>query len=91
MKKPQLSEPSLFDELEDAPAPPSTEQDYIDLPRSTWREVPQALFDSWSVLRQLAYCRERDMDGALYAPNDEEALWFKRRADSYTNQMKEYL
>lgn len=65
---------SLFDEGEDA-------QD--DLPKSTWREVPQALFNSWGNERQLMYCAARDEDGALYANNMTEARWFAARAQSY--------
>lgn len=60
----------------------------VDLPRSTWKEVPQALFDSWSNERQLAYCAARDEDGALYAVTMEEAQWFAARSQWYTQEMK---
>jgi hypothetical protein len=88
MRKQTPKQPSLFD-FDDEPAPVTAglQVETIDLPRSEWREVPQALFDSWPVGRQLAYCRDRDMDGALYAPTDEEALWFKARADWYSQEL----
>lgn len=73
--KPEERHPSLFDAAE--------LQAQDDLPRSTWQEVPAALFNSWSDARQLAYCALRDEDGALYANTLEEALWFQARARSY--------
>lgn len=54
-----------------------------ELPRSKWREVPQALFMSWSEARQLSYCVARDEDAALYATTLEEARWYQERAKSY--------
>ena len=48
-----------------------------------WREVPQALFLSWSPARQLAYCAARDEDSVLSAESDEEILFYGRRAASY--------
>jgi len=92
MRKQTLKQPSLFD-FDDEPVVRERLQvtETIDLPRSEWREVPQALFDSWPMGRQLAYCRDRDMDGALYAPTDEEALWFKARADWYSQEIRTLL
>ena len=66
---------------------PLREEAQDDLPRSTWQEVPQALFESWSDARQLAYCALRDEDGALYANTLEEALWFQARGRSYREMM----
>ena len=89
----EFEQPSLFDDEDVAPQPPvavrqpSGPPSVLDFPPSTWREVPAARFNSWSLLRQLAYCRDRDIDGALYAPTDEEALWFKARADSYSRDI----
>jgi hypothetical protein len=45
-----------------------------------WREVPQALFLSWSAARQFAYCAARDEDAATREPNAE---WYRQRAQSY--------
>jgi len=70
--------PSLFEE--------PTEETHDDLPRSTWQEVPQVVFDSWSNERQLAYCAARDTDGSLYAYTMEEARWFQARAEYYTKE-----
>lgn len=70
--------PSLFDDEPEEKAPPEDE-----LPRSSWQEVPQAVFDGWSDERQLAYCAARDMDAALYAMDLSDAQWFKQRALLY--------
>jgi hypothetical protein len=51
--------------------------------RSPWREVPQALFLSWSPARQYAYCAARDEDSARCAYTDAEAEWFRQRARDY--------
>lgn len=81
----------LFDALDDnsggepcsqAGESPAT-YDADDLPRSAWREVPQALFLSWSEARQLSYCAARDEDAALHATTLEEARWYQARARSY--------
>ena len=49
-----------------------------------WAEVPQALFLSWSIPRQLDYCARRDEDSARSA----EAEWvgfYTERAKGYRN------
>lgn len=48
-----------------------------------WREVPQALFDSWLERQQLAYCAARDRDSALNADTDEWTLFYFNRARMY--------
>ena len=48
-----------------------------------WREVPAAVFLSWSVARQLHYCAERDDHSAEHAATKEEADWYRWRADLY--------
>lgn len=58
------------------------------LPPNPWKEVPQALFDSWSNERQLAYCRDRDENAALYAPTLEEGIWFQKRANTYAKEIE---
>lgn len=69
--------PSLFD---DEPVP---------IVQSTWCEVPQALYLSWSTARQLSYCAARDEDSALDRDTTEEqALWYLQRAQSYREMMK---
>ena len=55
--------------------------------RPEWREVPQALFLSWSEARQLSYCAARDEDSALDATSDEEMEWFLQRAMDYRSMM----
>jgi len=59
--------------------------------RSTWTEVPQALFLSWSALRQWAYCRDRDFDSATFADSFEDAQFFIHRAEMYQQMIKEAL
>jgi hypothetical protein len=54
-----------------------------ELPLSTWKEVPQALFLSWPVRRQLAYCAARDEDAALHALSDEWRQFYLERAEYY--------
>lgn len=61
-------------------SPPSIADD---LPESTWVEVPQARFNSWSVEQQLAYCARRDEDAALCCETLEQAQWFQQRAQMY--------
>jgi len=48
-----------------------------------WREVPAALFLSWSEARQLAYCAARDEDSARRADTEAEAVWYRSRAEAY--------
>lgn len=55
---------------------------------STWHEVPQALFDSWSEARQLAYCAARDEDSAAQASTLEELNWYRDRANAYKEMIK---
>jgi hypothetical protein len=51
---------------------------------SDWNEVPQPLFASWSVPRQLAYCARRDEHASLeYHQSDDEIVFYVRRAESY--------
>jgi hypothetical protein len=58
---------SLFDEPEE----------------STWQEVPQPRFLSWSPAMQYRYCAERDRDAAEHSDDYNEAMWFIERAKSY--------
>lgn len=59
---------------------------------SEWREVPQALFLSWSAARQYAYCAERDLRASVeFATSPEEEQWFYQRAVSYTKMKDECL
>jgi hypothetical protein len=52
--------------------------------RSAWREVPQALFMSWSDAMQLKYCAARDRDSATTARlRGEDPEFYLRRAESY--------
>jgi hypothetical protein len=44
-----------------------------------WREVPQALFLSWSPARQFMYCAARDEDSATY----DHAEFYLQRAQAY--------
>ena len=48
--------------------------------RSPWREVPQALFLSWSDVRQRSYCVARDEDAALSA---NDPTFYLQRARMY--------
>lgn len=63
------------------------EDESVDLPDNVWKEVPQALFDSWSNERQLAYCVARDEGAALYAHTLEEAQWFVARSKMYREML----
>ena len=49
-----------------------------------WREVPQALFLSWPVTQQLAYCAARDENAALNTYGD---VWW---TDFYTTRATSY-
>lgn len=73
----------LFDLLDDDPGGEPCSQAGESPATSLWREVPQALFLSWSEARQLSYCAARDEDAATYATTPEEVLWYKERARSY--------
>lgn len=55
-----------------------------------WREVPQALFLSWSTARQLDYCARRDEDSARTAATRGEmsAEWYLERASLYRSDIK---
>jgi hypothetical protein len=50
---------------------------------STWREVPQARFLSWSPRMQAAYCRDRDLDSYEQADDEDTQQFFLRRANMY--------
>jgi hypothetical protein len=63
--------------------PDGGEPGHLDLPHSTWREVPQARFLSWSAAMQNAYCAARDRDSAIYAENDAWTQFYIQRARSY--------
>ncbi len=54
-----------------------------DLHYSTWREAPQALFLSWPLAMQLAYCAARDLDSAAHALSDGRREFYTKRASSY--------
>ncbi len=50
----------------------------------SWREVPQALFLSWSEPRQMAYCAARDDNSALLAIKlQEDPTFYQDRARAY--------
>jgi hypothetical protein len=51
--------------------------------RSSWQEVPQARFLSWSKARQDEYCARRDEDSALYSGSPEWSAFYLERAASY--------
>lgn len=52
---------------------------------SSWKEVPQARFLSWSDAEQNAYCAARDRDSADEAKDEESELFFLERSLSYGN------
>ena len=54
-----------------------------------WNEVPQALFLSWPVTQQLAYCAARDEDAAINTYDDVEADFYRARAARYREMMHE--
>lgn len=76
-----------FGGIEQEPAtPPSVGIGPADLnagSASSWREVPAALYLSWSPQRQHAYCAARDEDAALHADTTIEAEWYLARARAY--------
>src|SRR3972149_2177455 len=43
---------------------------------STWQEVPQTHFLSWSEIEQLAYCAARDENSAAYEDDLEIKAWY---------------
>lgn len=53
-----------------------------------WREVPQALFLSWSEARQLDWCARRDEDAALREEREHHRQFYKERAEAYRCAMK---
>mgnify|MGYP001615593439 CR=1 FL=1 len=55
--------------------------------RSSWREVPQALFLSWSDAMQAAYCRDRDLGSSKCAENDEWQQFYLQRANGYDDDI----
>jgi hypothetical protein len=55
---------------------------------STWQEVPQARFLSWSVGEQLAYCAARDYDAAEHETDLEWCQFYFDRARMYQNQIE---
>lgn len=78
MAKHRIPQPGLFDEPSPAApvAAPKVER--------PWREVPQALFLSWSPVHQLIYCWKRDMDSARQAEErGEDSEWFRWRGERY--------
>ena len=79
-EEPQEVSPVLADEVQMQAVTASQAEEVTE---STWREVPQARFLSWSHEQQMAYCAARDMDSALWADNEDTAMWFLERAESY--------
>lgn len=80
-----IEQTDLFDLNEPNPAPawkPSW-------PVSSWREVPQARFLSWSPARQLSYCALRDEDSAKYALDSSWAEFYTNRAKMYKEMLNE--
>jgi hypothetical protein len=80
MKRRTDDTPSLFDPPMPIVAPEPTESD--------WREVPQPLFLSWSPLMQWAYCRDRDLDSAMFAESHDMAVFFMARAEMYRQMIE---
>jgi hypothetical protein len=74
-----IEQPDLFDVDEEggAPCPQAGESPAA---TSSWREVPQVLFDSWPEKQQLAYCAARDEDSARYAEGEWRELYAARAA-----------
>jgi hypothetical protein len=57
----------------------------------TWNEVPQPLFLSWSVARQLRYCADRDLDSSEAADafgDNDLAFYYRERARIYLAQLE---
>lgn len=48
-----------------------------------WHDVPETLFRSWSVPRQLEYCARRDRDSAARAYDPEWSAFYAARAARY--------
>lgn len=84
-----IDQPSLFEagQAEGAPCEPPTGGGRSALPRAPWREVPQAVFLSWSTARQLSYCAARDRDAE--GLDDGLAEFYRERAASYEALQKE--
>ena len=59
------------------------QQEEPPLPAQPWREAPAALFLSWPLRKQRAYCAARDEDSARIADTEVEAEWFRARAWAY--------
>lgn len=80
-------ERSLFDFDEDQAVALDAE---VDEPE--WREVPAALFLSWSDARQLAYCAARD-EVTMLDENDDVSDWwlafYAERTIGYRQDMKQ--
>jgi hypothetical protein len=74
--------PSLFDEPELVAAVVEEEEDDPD-----WDEVPQAVFLSWSVARQLDYCWRRDLTSAVSSEPTPSAEFFLQRAAAYKQDL----
>lgn len=53
--------------------------------RRPFREAPQAVFDSWSLARQLSYCAVRDRDSARR--NDDTRGFYLERAEMYKEEL----
>lgn len=61
----------------------------VDLPPSTWREVPQARFLSWTPAEQMAYCAVRDEDSASHEASPTWLRFYIERAESYRDLSKQ--
>ena len=53
------------------------------LPRPTWREVPQAIFNSWDAATRARYCAARDLDSAKNGDEPWMREFFEGRAKLY--------
>ena len=53
-----------------------------------WREVPAARFLSWPPAMLAAYCRDRDLDSAEHAENEEWSQFYLRRANGYDEESR---
>jgi hypothetical protein len=54
---------------------------------SSWREVPAARYLSWPLAMQMAYCRDRDLDSAEHAENEEWQQFYLQRANGYNDDI----
>lgn len=72
---PEVSERTLFDDLEP--------ESVLPLGNSTWEEVPQARFLSWSPQGQALYCSQRDEDSAKHEDDPEMRAFYLERAAMY--------